>query len=377
MKRVVFCQPTLRESGSENSLIEILAGLRRLEPSWSLVVVAGEDGPMAARVQELAAVSIVHAPKIRRAIRSLIPHLLSYGRVFRAVRRFKDDQETVVYVNSLMFPQAVLGGLFSRLPVIVHVREVAKTYSAPAYALYYLIAVLAARKVVGVCAYIFGQRVCRFLDTVVGTDRVVIYNASVPKQYEAQRRSDHHSTILAVIPFTARKGALDLVDAVVRLHQIAPKLEFLVQVVGELADSALHRRAIDMLDRANCTNLVEFHGSIAPNRLGVLYASANVLIHPSHTEAFPRVLVEAMSYGLPCVATNVGGSAEAVVDNVNGYLVEPRDVDGMAIRVRELLTNKTLWMRMSVAAQARHASLFTRDRMALEVMRVIRSASGG
>lgn len=57
----------------------------------------------------------------------------------------------------------------------------------------------------------------------------------------------------------------------------------------------------------------------------------DVLVLPSHwkAEGYPGILVEAMSLGLPIIATRIGGIPEMVKDGVNGFLVEPHDEDGL------------------------------------------------
>lgn len=57
----------------------------------------------------------------------------------------------------------------------------------------------------------------------------------------------------------------------------------------------------------------------------------DVLVLPSHwqTEGYPGILVEAMSVGMPIIATRIGGIPEMVEDGVNGLLIEPHDEDGL------------------------------------------------
>ena len=61
---------------------------------------------------------------------------------------------------------------------------------------------------------------------------------------------------------------------------------------------------------------------------------ADAFVLPSRLEAFPLTVLEAMSRGLPVVATDVGSTREAVVQDVTGMLVPPDDVDGLARAIR-------------------------------------------
>ena len=91
-----------------------------------------------------------------------------------------------------------------------------------------------------------------------------------------------------------------------------------------------------------------------------LMGAVDVLLHPSHSEAFPTSLLEAMQASLPVIATRIGGIPEIVVDGETGLLVpappEPRAVAAAAER---LLGDPGLRRRLGVAAAARFADRFS------------------
>ncbi len=69
---------------------------------------------------------------------------------------------------------------------------------------------------------------------------------------------------------------------------------------------------------------------------------ANVVCLPSYREGLPKVLIEAMACGRPCVTTDVPGCRAAVRDGDNGLLVPPRDASRLAASIRLLLENAPL-----------------------------------
>jgi glycosyltransferase involved in cell wall biosynthesis len=65
--------------------------------------------------------------------------------------------------------------------------------------------------------------------------------------------------------------------------------------------------------------------------------SIEILVLTSLWEGLPRVLPQAMAAGVPVVASDVNGSREAIHDGVNGFVIEPHDIQGMARKILYLL----------------------------------------
>ena len=82
------------------------------------------------------------------------------------------------------------------------------------------------------------------------------------------------------------------------------------------------------------------------------YAAFDALILPSANEGTPVSAIEALAAGRPVVATRVGGVPDVVRDGVDGFLVEPGDVDGMAERLSQLAADASLRHRMGEAGRA-------------------------
>jgi glycosyltransferase involved in cell wall biosynthesis len=68
-----------------------------------------------------------------------------------------------------------------------------------------------------------------------------------------------------------------------------------------------------------------------------ILAATDIFVLTSLWEGLPRVLPQAMAMGIPIVATSVDGTPEAVINGMNGFLVEPRDVEAMAEKIVYLL----------------------------------------
>ena len=91
---------------------------------------------------------------------------------------------------------------------------------------------------------------------------------------------------------------------------------------------------------SNC----HFLGNI-PNA-GAFCSKADLLMLPSNYEGLPMVILEAMSFGKPVVASNVGGVSEIVRNDVNGYVLE-NDPQLFAEKIKHILENEGLYSKLS------------------------------
>ena len=105
---------------------------------------------------------------------------------------------------------------------------------------------------------------------------------------------------------------------------------------------------------------VFFLGNI-PN--AAMYCSlADVFMLPSEYEGLPIVIIEAMSFGKPVVASNVGGVSELVRNGVNGYALE-NNANVFAEKINHILENQQVYDKMSQSSTELYDSYFTVDKM--------------
>jgi N-acetyl-alpha-D-glucosaminyl L-malate synthase BshA len=90
---------------------------------------------------------------------------------------------------------------------------------------------------------------------------------------------------------------------------------------------------------------------------------ADVFLLPSETESFGLAALEALSCGVPVVASRVGGLPEVISDGENGYLLPLGDVAAMADATARILGDDALHARMSRAARAAAVGKFQREPM--------------
>jgi len=97
---------------------------------------------------------------------------------------------------------------------------------------------------------------------------------------------------------------------------------------------------------------VAFVGLLNRQDLDVFYRRSRYLVLPSKCfEMCPMVVIEAMSYGLPVIASNIGGLPEIVEDKITGFLFEPANAEELAHRMSILWDDQNLCRRMGQAGR--------------------------
>jgi glycosyltransferase involved in cell wall biosynthesis len=117
---------------------------------------------------------------------------------------------------------------------------------------------------------------------------------------------------------------------------------------------------------------VTFTGLVS--EVASLMEGIDVLVCPSDTEGTPRVVLEAMSAGVPVVATRVGGLPDLIVDGETGFLVPPNSAAALAGPVTRLLSDEPLYRCISHGARTHAEREFSGAAMATRVTATYRCA---
>jgi glycosyltransferase involved in cell wall biosynthesis len=175
--------------------------------------------------------------------------------------------------------------------------------------------------------------------------------------------------VLSVGRFHEQKDQATLLAAWHDVAAVVPTAVLALVGAGEFGP-ALRAQAAD-LGLGESVRFVEPRADLAP-----AYTDADVFVLTSLWEGLPYVVLEAMSFGLPVVATSVDGIPEAVEDDVTGILVSPSRPDAVASALAALLADPARRAAMGEAGRTRVASHFGLDAMADALVAVYREVAG-
>jgi glycosyltransferase involved in cell wall biosynthesis len=156
-------------------------------------------------------------------------------------------------------------------------------------------------------------------------------------------------TVLSVGSHDLRKGTPYLLEAWRRAA--IPNAE--LHLVGPL------RLAKSFLD--SYAGLFRHWPHVPKSELGARYAGADLLAFPTLGDGFGLVIQEAMCCATPVVTTPCGGGPECIVDDEDGWLIPPRDIDALVERLRECAANRDRTFAVGRAARIRAERFAWRD----------------
>jgi D-inositol-3-phosphate glycosyltransferase len=170
----------------------------------------------------------------------------------------------------------------------------------------------------------------------------------------------------SIVLFVGRIEPLKGIDVAVRAVAQLPTPARLLVVGGDGQDAGRKDALLELASELGVEGRVTFVDAIPHADLPLYYNAADVCVVPSYYESFGLVALEAMSCGLPVVASRVGGLKETVIDGHTGYLVPWRCADSFAERLGLLLSDETLRRRMGREAR-REAERFRWSEVAAQV----------
>jgi glycogen(starch) synthase len=165
--------------------------------------------------------------------------------------------------------------------------------------------------------------------------------------------------VLFVGRLEARKGIDTLLECVDQLAQEFDDVVF--TVVGDdslpAAGGTTFRRAFEASAKY-ARGRVQFTGPVDDDLLRSFYAGCDILVVPSRFESFGLILVEAMMFSKPVVASAVGGIGEVVADGESGILVPPGDVAELSAALAKLIRSAELRREMGSHGRKRYEEHF-------------------
>lgn len=165
------------------------------------------------------------------------------------------------------------------------------------------------------------------------------------------------------------KGHRFFLEALKTVLAVYPKVKALI--VGEGQERDAITRSIAEYGLAEKVILTGYQKDVSP-----YHHAFDILVLPSLSEGMPNAALEAMIFGKPVVASDVGGIPEVVIDGETGLLVPAKDPPALAAAILELVGDKEKSIAMGLAGKERVERDFSPRQRAHRVIEVVHSLLG-
>lgn len=185
--------------------------------------------------------------------------------------------------------------------------------------------------------------------------------------------------VLFLSTLSRQKGLFVLLDAAAQVLREEKEVEF--HIAGSWYGDKTGSDVAAWLDRTGLQQNVRFVGAVTGEEKGSFLRSGDLFVFPGiQQEGQPLTVLEAMSEGLPVIATDRGCLRETVLDGVTGLIVSPNAPEAIAEKIVALIRDPHLRERMAAAGRKRFEAHYTQDRFVRRLEKVLietlNSASG-
>ena len=367
--RVLLISGQAERYGADRSLLTLAHGLR--DRGWDPTVAAPGPGPLVEDLRRMGIRVVFLDPGVvRRTLswrgwaRLLLLFPATVARVAVLARR-----TDIVHVNSTVILGGLVGGRLSRRPVLCHLRESYASHRRQWQVLSWLLRHTSDRTI-AISSAIAEEAA----DARLASRTVLIHNScDLPASPVAGAQTPPR--ILQVGRINDWKGQEVLAEAMALLNERGVAID--ADIAGDAfpgAEGYIDRLEgrITELGLEGKIRLLGFVDDVAP-----LMTPAGIFVQPStRPEPFGLALVEAMSRGMACIASDLGGPRDIIEPDRTGLLVPPRDAPALADAIERLWGDDGLRLELGRAAAADVAARFSPDREVAAVEAVYRELLG-
>ena len=273
------------------------------------------------------------------------------------------NRDVVFYINTLLPVGPALAGRITGKRVVYHYHENAFVKGFFYKTLSWMMQRLA-HEIICVSEY--------QASSLADRSKVRVIPNALPKTFVEKLKPDterayNQKNILMLASLKAYKGTREFIELSAKL----PEYRFTL-VLNDSQENIDEYISENRLDKTIGKNLTIYPRQ---NDVTPFYNQASLLLNLSDKnlviETFGMTVLEAMSAALPVIVPTVGGVAEMVDDGVNGYKIDVSEMDNITKRIREMLTDKDTYTRMTHNALER-AQLYDSEIMTEKIANTIR-----
>jgi L-malate glycosyltransferase len=349
---VLIIDNSLHYTGAFKSIYCVTQHIKDIQVSYAL---PAKSALISRLKEENQNVIGVHYLEISRSLNVLFYFPVLLWNSIRIIKFIKKEKIQIVHVNDLYNMCGVVAKiLLPRIKVIHHVRLMPDSYLKKIYPSLCKIVARFSTKIITVSLAV--QKGLHRL----GVDSLVIYDAIPPLEQYPEKVVNlevKETSLLYLSNFILGKGHNHAIEAFRIAKQSVPDIQ-LIFAGGylNLERNLMYKKSL--IDKVKNLKLDGVIFLDFENDVERLIKSADIFLNFSESESFSLTCLEALTYGVPLIASNSGGPAELFEHEQSGLLVPNCDIQKMANAIIRLTKDKTLQVKYAAAGKAYVQSKF-------------------
>ncbi len=371
--KILFINNSVLRSGAEQSMVDFINSIDKNKYEITLILPSNNNYYKLINngvfIKEYNLLSFVKTYNLFK-VGSYFFNIVYYSiKLLIYVIKKKID---IVYVNTYKaFPYVLFIKIFTQTKIILHVRDFITTGIIKSMMLNQ------GDRLICVSDFINKQFEGKKRDkTITIYNGIDTYfwkeNNRIPEanMQEQMNLSSDKRLIIMVSQITQWKNHIDFIKTSKLIHEKVTNSH--MAIVGRPINKA-DKPYLEFLNEfvkaegvSDFFSIIDFQEDIRE-----IVSIADILIHTAINEPFGRVIIEAMSMEKPVIAYKSGGPSEIILDDITGYLVEPRNINDIAQKTIKLLSNNELRFQMGKASRERVLNRFNLQSSIIKIEEVI------
>lgn len=215
-------------------------------------------------------------------------------------------------------------------------------------------------------AIVLGPELIRNLKDLIKDENIYILpnainNTLTDAKFENiinEKKIDHKLKLLFLSNMQEAKGWFKVLEACKLLNNSGTKFE--CHFVGKWSSTNDEKKFHTYVSQYNLSEMVKYHGQLLNEEKNKVLSETDIFIYPTEYDACPRVIIEAMEYGIATIANNEGTIPSLIKHGETGYILQNNTAAEICQYINKL-SDKSLQYSMSVKSRERFINKFTID----------------
>lgn len=231
-----------------------------------------------------------------------------------------------------------------------------KIMARPSWKLLYRFA-LSGSHIIHLSEHLMDAEIIEFFSSSIKSAHVIPNGIAIDRSFCELSRG--MPRVLFMSNLFKSKGVIDAIKVFEITKKAVP--DAVLDIVGASSGPEMDAEIDYEIKSRNLENDIFIHGFLKNEDKKNIISNCQVLLHPTHNDALPLVILEAMAFGKPVISTFIGAIEETIDHGENGFLAKVGDIESMSDHLVDLLSDDALYQSFSTNANNKYSKNYTSE----------------